>query len=121
MDRRALLKLIPFMTAAPSVALAAKPRSSIAGFQLSDTHARPFADKGDTVDYDQDDRELVSGRVYVTLTDTKKNLYICRARFAQGFWWAEIFEQDVWYGPMTRDFFQDRIRGRVTAVYKPIN
>lgn len=122
--RRALLKFMPGVAVAASfsaAAMACKPDQALKSLKLTDNHAKPFAEKGETVDYNTSDRALLDGRTYVTLTDTRKNLYICCARERDGVWWAEIYGQGIWFGPMHRDFFQARVLGRVTAVYKPIN
>ena len=126
MDRRTMLKggLVLAATAHTAVASgevvakAADPESRLLRFTLPDNHATPFAKSGDTVIYDTGDLTLKSGKTYVTMTDKRQNLYVCRAREdREGHWWAEIYETELWYGPMTKEFFQSKVQGRIKAVW----
>ena len=82
---------------------------------IEDDHASQLVRPGDVVVYDTRDRELEDCATYVTMTDKKQRLYICRARKVEGLWWAERFNDRDWYGPMDGEFFRQRIQGRAIA------
>lgn len=100
----------------------AKEQSSLERFTLIDNHASPLARKSDVIVYDTADRALADGTIFMTLTDTHKKLYVARA-VTDGFdiWWIERFERGDRFGPMSAEFLQARILGRVVAMFTHID
>lgn len=115
--RRFFLAAVPAVGAAaivPAMA-AASDEERYARLTIEDAHAHLLVRPGDVVVYDTHDCELEDRAVYVALTDTRKRLYVCRARQIEGVWWAERFQDREWYGPMDGEFFRQRIQGRAVA------
>lgn len=102
----------------PAIAGAHAEPERYARLLIEDAHAHRIVRPDDVVVYDTHDRALEDRAVYVTLTDTRHRLYICRARKFEGLWWAERFDDRDWYGPMDEDFFRSRIQGRAVAAMK---
>jgi hypothetical protein len=102
--------------AGPVVAEASEPQNRYARFTIEDNHAVRLVRPGDMVIYDTVDREPVHGEIFVTLTDKRRRLYLCRARKVGKYWYAERFDDRDWYGPMTFGFFRARVQGRATGM-----
>lgn len=94
-----------------------QPYHAHSALELCDGHAEPYAQAGDFAFYNEDDREPEHGAAFVTLTDSGQ-LFVVRAwqRASDGTWFARApntrrLAKTV--GPMTREFFRSKIRGRL--------
>ena len=124
--RRTFLKGAVIAAATPAVAVAPsfqrKPEHtpSTARLETSDDHALPFAQKGDVVVFDENDRSLENGAIYVTRAQRSGNPFIGRALLdTEDRWWLERFGRGDVYGPIGRKMFEAALQGRVMGVWKP--